>query len=129
MLKAMVSEVAASPQIYRPSRFWVDLNEINQAMLDQLGLENLKRTLAQNYFNWLVISKKDPQYRAVRRLWFRRPSLRPFLNRLESPSLLQTLQPYLDKLENPSIPAASMGKQPVVGSRELNTYKRFVGML
>ena len=71
----MVVEVAGSPEIYRPSRFWVDLNEINQTMLDELGLENLKRTLAQNYFNWLVISKKDPQYMAARKLWAKRPSL------------------------------------------------------
>ena len=81
-LEAMIAEVNNSPPLYRPSRFWVDVNEINQTMLDELGLENLKRTLAQNYFNWLITSKKDPQYLAVRRLWTKRPSLQPYLNRL-----------------------------------------------
>ena len=125
----MVSEVAASHELYRPSRFWKDLNEINQAMIDELGLENLKRTLAQNYFNWLIISKADPQYKAIRNLWLKRPSLQPYLNRLEEPALLKTLQPYLDKLENPSMPVASMGHAPKIGARELRTYKLFVGML
>ncbi len=128
-LQAMVAEVAGSPEIYRPSRFWVDLNEINQTMLDELGLENLKRTLAQNYFNWLVISKKDPQYMAARKLWAKRPSLQPYLNRLETPSLLKTLQPYLGRLEKPSMPLASMGAEPTIGPRELRIYKLFVGML
>jgi putative sugar O-methyltransferase len=128
-LRAMVKEVAESSELYRPSKFWVDLNEINQAMLDELGLDNLKRTLAQNYFNWLVTSKQDPQYRAVRKLWMRRPSLQPYRNRLEAPSLLKTLQPYLGRLENPSMPVDSMGSAPAIGSRELRTYKLFVGML
>src|SRR5437667_254939 len=95
-LRDMVSEVSGSPPLYRPSRFWTDLNEINQAMLDELGLENLKRTVAQNYFNWLITSKQDPQYRAVRKLWVRRPSLQPYLNKLEYPSLLRTSQSYVE---------------------------------
>ena len=94
-MREMVAEVTASPSLYRPSKFWVDLNEINQTMLDELGVENLKRTLAQNYFNWLVTSRQDPQYQAVRRLWKCHPTLRPYLNRLEEPKLLKTLQPYL----------------------------------
>lgn len=128
-MREMVTEVAASPGLYRPSKFWVDLNEINQAMLDELGLENLKRTLAQNYFNWLVTSRQDPQYQAVRSLWTRRPTLRPYLNRLEEPRLLKTLQPYLSQLEKPSMPATAMGTAPAIGPRELRTYKLFVGML
>ncbi len=129
VLRAMVKEVAESPELYRPSRFWSDINEINQAMIDELGLENLKRTLAQNYFNWLITSKSDPQFRAVRKLWLKRPSLQPFLNRLERPSLLKTVQPYLGRLERPSMPVNSMGREPSIGPRELRTYKHFVGML
>ncbi len=125
----MVGEVAASHELYRPSRFWKALNEINQAMIDELGLENLKRTLAQNYFNWLIISKSDPQYRAIRKHWLHRPSLQPYLNRLEVPALLKTLQPYLGRLQNPSMPVTSMGREPSIGRSELRTYKLFVGML
>jgi putative sugar O-methyltransferase len=128
-MREMVAEVTASPGLYRPSKFWVDLNEINQAMLDELGLENLKRTLAQNYFNWLVTSRQDPQYQAIRKLWARRPTLRPYLNRLEEPRLLKTLQPYLGRLETPSMPITAMGTAPAIGPSELRTYKLFVGML
>ncbi len=128
-MREMVGEVTASPPLYRPSKFWVDLNEINQTMLDELGLENLKRTIAQNYFNWLVISRQDPQYQAVRRLWKHRPTLRPYLNRLEEPKLLKTLQPYLGRLAEPSMSAAAMGTAPTIGPRELRIYKLFVGML
>jgi putative sugar O-methyltransferase len=125
----MVAEVAGSSDLYRPSKFWLDLNDINQAMLDELGLDNLKRTLAQNYFNWMVTSKHDPQFRAVRKLWRRHPSIQPYLNRLEVPSLLKTLQPYLVNLKNRSMPAGAMGSEPKLGPRELRIYKLFVGML
>lgn len=128
-LRAMVAETAASSDLYRPSRFWKDLNQINQTMLDELGLDNLKRTLAQNYFNWLITNKRDPQYQAVRRLWVRHPTLQPYFNKFEMPSLLRTLQPYLNKLENSSVPLAAMGLEPRIGAREMRVYKLFVGML
>lgn len=128
-LRAMMAEIAATSDLYRPSRFWKDLNEINQAMLDELGLENLKRTLAQNYFNWLITSKKDPQYLAVRKLWARKPSLQPYMNRLEKPSVLTTLQPYLRRMENASVPLEAMGPELKMGARQLRAYKLFVGML
>ncbi len=128
-LRAMLAEIAESPELYRPSRFWDDLNQINQAMLDELGLENLKRTLAQNYFNWLITSRKDPQYLAIRKLWAKRPSLQPYLNRLEKPTLLTTLQPYLRKLKNPSVPLEAMGPELKIGASQLRAYKLFVGML
>ena len=128
-LREMVAEVAASLPLYRPSKFWVDLNQINQAMLDELGLDNLKRTVAQNYFNWLVTNRLDPQYRAVRRLWARRPTLRPYLNRMTAPRLLKTLQPYLGRLKKPSMAVTAMGTAPTIGRRELRIYKLFVGML
>jgi hypothetical protein len=62
-------------------------------------------------------------------LWAKHPSLQPYLNRLEIPSLLKTLQPYLERLKNPSMPVGSMGSQPSLGPSELRTYKLFVGML
>ncbi len=128
-LQAMIAEVERGPSIYRPSRFWADVNAINQTMLDELGMENFKRTLAQNYFNWLVTNKNDPQFKAIRRRWFARPSLQPYLNRMETPSLLKTLQPYLQKLAAPSMSRGAMGSEPVIGPRELGIYKLFVGML
>lgn len=51
---------------YLPSRFWQALNEKNVAQLEKDGLENLKRTVAQNYFTWVVGVRND-QFRHLAR--------------------------------------------------------------
>jgi len=112
-VQAMLSEVQEGPAIYRPSNFWNDLGAINRHMIHELGLENFKRTVAQNYFNWLVISPRDVQFRSVLTAFLRRPNLQPLLNRMVSPELLRTTI----KLEDH------------IGARELYVYKLFVGML
>jgi len=48
--------------IYLPSKFWEALNEKNLQQLETGGLENFKRTVAQNYFTW-VIGGRDKQFR------------------------------------------------------------------
>jgi putative sugar O-methyltransferase len=78
----MVAEVQGSPPIYRPSSFWDPLNALNEQWLAQYGLERFKRSLPQNYFNWVVTTPSDPQFRAAFRRWLRRPSIRPFLTRM-----------------------------------------------
>ena len=113
MLETMFHEIECAAPVYRPSRFWENLNKINLSMLSEHGLENLKRTVAQNYFNWLVIRGADNQLRRVFAAWLRRPSLQPFLNVLERPELLKT----------------TMGLEKEVGRKELLIYKLFVGML
>jgi len=113
MLAAMFEEVAAAAPIYRPSRFWENLNAINLSMLSDHGLGNFKRTVAQNYFNWLVINGRDNQFRNVFAAWLRRPSMQPILNKLEAPELLKT----------------TVGLEKKVGSWQLFIYKVFVGML
>lgn len=110
---AMLDEVAGAAALYRPSRFWENLNRINFEMLTDHGLENFKRTVAQNYFNWLVIRKGDNQFRNARRAWMRHPSLQPFFNVLDKPELLKT----------------TIGLERAVGGKELFVYKLFVGML
>ncbi len=129
VLNEMIVEVINGPEIYRPSQFWEQINSINKNMLEELGIKNFKRSVAQNYFNWLVTNRKDPQYRSVRKLWARRPTLQPYLNRMEKPSLLRTLQPYLDRIENPALLRATMGPEIRIGRTELRVYKLFVGML
>jgi putative sugar O-methyltransferase len=112
-LQAMLREVQEGPAIYRPSNFWNDLGAINRDMINELGLENFKRTVAQNYFNWLVISPRDVQFKSVLKAFFRRPNFQPLLNRMITPELLRTTI----KLEDH------------IGARELYVYKLFVGML
>lgn len=72
-IDAMTDEVMAGPDIYRPSRFWDDLNERNRRQIDEIGFASFKRTVNQNYFNWLVANQRDPQFRRVFRSWLSRP--------------------------------------------------------
>jgi putative sugar O-methyltransferase len=88
--RRMVTEVRDSPALYRPSRFWESLNGVNASWLDEFGLENFKRTVSQNYFNWLIVATRDPQFHAVLRQWVRHPSLRPFRTQMSPPDLLRT---------------------------------------
>src|SRR5215218_6686446 len=90
LFKAIVAEIDASPEIYKPSRFWDHLNSVNTQWLDELGIANFKRTVAQNYYNWLIVSRRDPQFRAVLREWLRSPSLRPLRTRMHRPEMLRT---------------------------------------
>ncbi|KAB7646297.1 putative sugar O-methyltransferase [Polymorphobacter fuscus] len=53
-LGIMFAALAAGPEVYQPSKFWEQLNEQNVAQLEARGLGNFKRTLAQNYFTWVV---------------------------------------------------------------------------
>jgi putative sugar O-methyltransferase len=100
--KSIVAEVDASPEIYRPSRFWDHLNSVNTQWLDDLGLANFKRTVAQNYYNWLIVSRRDPQFRAVVRQWLRSPTLRPLLTRMDPPEMLRTLIGLEDHFSRPA---------------------------
>lgn len=52
--------------VYLPSRFWQALNEKNIRQLEDSGLGNIKRTLAQNYFTWVVGLLND-QFRFLMR--------------------------------------------------------------
>ncbi len=108
----MVAEVGTSPALYRPSRFWDSLNSVNTKWLEEFGLDNFKRTVAQNYFNWLVVGPSDPQFRAVFREWLRRPSMRPLRTRMAEPELLRT----------------TIGLERSFGLYQRLIYRLFVGM-
>jgi putative sugar O-methyltransferase len=112
-LSEMINEIAAAPPLYRPSNFWINLNRINLEMLGAHGLANFKRTVSQNYFNWLVISPRNNQLVNLVRDWLLHPSIRPFLNSIEPPSLLKT----------------TIGLEHRVGRRQIFIYKLFVGLL
>jgi putative sugar O-methyltransferase len=132
----MVAEVEKGSPLYRPSRFWKDLNEINSTMLRKHGLENFKRTVAQNYFNWMVISEDDPQYRSVRKLCPDAESLRNHL-RLERPKLLRTTVGLEERAGGPGLeiykhwPVEAFPRSLLenLGPNDWEIYKLFVGML
>jgi putative sugar O-methyltransferase len=84
--------VAASPEIYRPGKFWDGLIAANLEMLRTAGIANFKRTVSNNYYNWLVTSLRDPQVQRALLHWMRRPTFAPVLNRLDEPATgLRTL--------------------------------------
>jgi putative sugar O-methyltransferase len=85
LIEAMRRGVADAPEIYRPGEFWDGLIAANLEMLRAEGIANFKRTVSNNYYNWLVTSPLDPQVRNALVTWLRRPSLTPLRVRLEEP--------------------------------------------
>lgn len=52
--------------VFLPSRFWETLGNQHLAQLTTQGYENFKRTLASNYFTWLI-SPRNNQFRYLAR--------------------------------------------------------------
>src|SRR4051794_36517076 len=73
----MRRHVDQGPEIYRPGAFWADLLERNLEMLRADGIRAFKRTVSNNYYNWLVVSWTDPQLRRAIARWLRRPRAAP----------------------------------------------------
>jgi len=49
----------AGPDVYKASKFWDQLNQKNVEWLRNEGLDNFKRTVNNNYFNWMVSFRSD----------------------------------------------------------------------
>ena len=47
---------------YHPSKFWEYYNDRNIKQLEAEGIDNIKQTVATNYFTWLV-GIRDKQFR------------------------------------------------------------------
>lgn len=62
ILRSMFDCFTKGNQIYQPSKFWEFYNEKNIKQLEIEGIENIKQTVARNYFTWLV-RIKDRQFR------------------------------------------------------------------
>lgn len=90
VIEAMRAHLAAAPEIYRPGAFWADLIETNLEMLESEGFENFKRTVSNNYFNWVVRDPRDPQLRAAIGRAIRHPHLRDLRTRMDSTEGLRT---------------------------------------
>ena len=115
-LQPMVDEVRNASDLYRPSRFWEQLGGENEQMLSRHGMENFKRTVGQNYFNWLVIHPKNAQLRNVFRDWRAHPTLAPLFNTMEPLDFLHSAVGLERNISR-------------IGWREAFLYKLFVGML
>ena len=95
-LDLMIEEMESVPDVVRPSRFWEFLNEVNLGQLRDTGLNECKRTVNSNYFQFLPTGPKDPQFRAVLRRWLAHPTTSVLSARVNESS------PFLDsRIENP----------------------------
>ena len=74
LIRGMGLEVADGPEIYRPSQFWTYLADVNADQLSRTGFGRFKRTINQNYFNWLITRPQDPQFRSLLKSWIRHPT-------------------------------------------------------
>jgi hypothetical protein len=48
VIEEMAAEVDEGPAVYRPSKFWVRLNDLHEAQLTDAGFEGFKRTVNQS---------------------------------------------------------------------------------
>lgn len=60
-LESMFAAVNSADPRVRPSKYWIELNRMNLAQLQQHGYENFKRTIALNYFTFVRILPWDSQ--------------------------------------------------------------------
>ena len=70
VIQEMFDCLANNGGVYLPSRFWQELNTRNIQQLESSGLQNIKRTVAQNYFTWVVGLRNDQfRFLALRMKW------------------------------------------------------------
>jgi len=86
----MQRDVATGPEVYRPGAFWDELVAVNIDMIRTQGIDNLKRTVSTNYFNWLPLGLKDVQVQAAVRHWLRDPTVANLRIRTEPLAELRT---------------------------------------
>ncbi len=67
-LAAMIRHVGSAPARYQPSQFWLYYMTFNALQLEAGGIENFKRTVNNNYFNWTAASDLDAQIGALLKL-------------------------------------------------------------
>jgi putative sugar O-methyltransferase len=110
---SMLDELERDP-LYLPSAFWRELNEQNMRMLAADGIDNFKRSLNQNYYNWLVVRRRDQQFRHAFKDWLGQPNLAPLRTRME---------------RDLSLRAFDAGKRYRWNWRKRLVYRLFVGFL
>lgn len=77
-------EIEKSPEVM-PSKFWQVHARQHVDLLLRHGLENFKRTVAHNYYNWLTLSMADGQIRRLLDLWSLHGSMEVFSDQMEAP--------------------------------------------
>ncbi|HEV2980614.1 MAG TPA: putative sugar O-methyltransferase, partial [Solirubrobacteraceae bacterium] len=63
----------------------------NLEMLESEGIANFKRTVSNNYYNWVVHTAGDPQLKRAVANWLRHPTPGPLINRMGTADGLRML--------------------------------------
>jgi len=66
VLDSMFEALRCGNEVYLPSKYWEVLNRRNLDQLDAGGDDDFKRTVALNYFTWIV-GRRDDQFRNILR--------------------------------------------------------------
>jgi putative sugar O-methyltransferase len=74
LIEEMWQELRAASAVYQPSAFWDEMSKINERVLGWAGEPNFKRTLNQNYFNFIPTASADARMVRMRRLTRHLPS-------------------------------------------------------
>ncbi|MEO8519717.1 MAG: putative sugar O-methyltransferase [Acidobacteriota bacterium] len=109
----MFDEMDRAPAVYRPSAFWEHFNRLNLDQIGRHGLEHFKRTVNQNYFNWLPTDFSDNQFRNVLADWAAAPDLSPLRVDMEP-------EPFLEGF---------FAANPLLERDTRDTYALFVALL
>ena len=84
--RALIEAARASLEndpFFKPSRFWDQICAKHEQILDQLGIDNFKRSVTHQYQNWLIHSNQDIQWRRLREIWKANGTWQPVLNTVE----------------------------------------------
>lgn len=87
-IDAMQAELGSAKPVYQPSKLWEFFGEINLEQLRRNGLQGFKRTVNQNYFNFLPFSLLDPQLMQLAKWWLLHPSLTLLDTKVFDPDVL-----------------------------------------
>jgi len=84
--RALIEAARASLEndpFFKPSRFWDQICARHEQLLDQLGIDNFKRSVSHQYQNWLIRDTQDIQWRRLRKVWKANRTWQPVLNAVE----------------------------------------------
>lgn len=76
LLQQMYVDHMNGPKVYHASKFWEMLNQLNIEWLKTDGLDNFKRTVNNNYFNWMV-QTQSVYFRNMARLYLEKAVRHP----------------------------------------------------
>lgn len=98
-LSYMIEVFKDAPEIYKPSAFWQNLNDLHMVQLKKDGYSNFKRTLNLRYFNFIP-KLRDDQYKYLLKYWVTHPTLRVLFSRFYNFSPIETggTINYIDKI-------------------------------